>query len=413
MSKSLPWACAVVCFGVALPVFLPPTCGAEWGEPTAADLKIEKALDSPTELAFVETPLAAVLETLGDTHEIPIRIDQRALEDVGVSSEVAVTKEVKGVSLASALGLMLGDHGLTYVLNNEALLVTTPEEAEMMPLARVYPIADLLDPADPSGSAEAVVHAITSCIDPVTWRAVGGRGDLGVIPPARPTALVVRQQYSVQRNVDRLLRCLRGLREMKPAGAAQPASVVPPSTPMTLRIAQALDDATELEFVQAPLRDVVGSIAKMHDVPIVFSAALGDMGVRLDGPVTCRHKAIPLASALQQVLREFDLTYLVDHEVILIVMPEQAEVHLSTVVYPVARVSLARPGEGVPSEAERLMGTITSLIAHDTWANVGGPGTIAPIALADLGALVVTQTRDVHQQLAGLLARPEFQKAVE
>ena len=57
-----------------------------------------------------------------------------------------VTVSLSGVTLRSALKLMLKEIDLTYVIRDEVLKITTPEEAENELLTKVYPVADLVLP---------------------------------------------------------------------------------------------------------------------------------------------------------------------------------------------------------------------------------------------------------------------------
>ena len=117
----------------------------------SAEKKIEDALDSSTQLEFIETPLQDVIDYLKEMHQIEIQIDNRALSDVGIDSSTPITKNLKGISLRSALRLMLREQGLTYMIQDEVLLITTPEEAETRLSTKVYPVADLVLPIpDPS-----------------------------------------------------------------------------------------------------------------------------------------------------------------------------------------------------------------------------------------------------------------------
>ncbi|MGA7702882.1 MAG: hypothetical protein WCB27_25085, partial [Thermoguttaceae bacterium] len=112
----------------------------------SAEKRIDDALKSPTEVVFVEAPLTEVLDYLKDRHKIEIQIDTRALEDVGIGTDSPVTVDLKGISLRSALRLMLKKLNLTYLVDNEVLLITTPEEAENHLTTKVYPVADLVLP---------------------------------------------------------------------------------------------------------------------------------------------------------------------------------------------------------------------------------------------------------------------------
>ena len=111
-----------------------------------AEKRIEAALKSPTQLEFAETPLSDVIDYLKDYHQIEIQLDKKAMDEAGIGSETPVTKNLKGVSLKSALRLMLRDLGLTYVIQDEVLLITTQDVAETKVTARVYSVADLVIP---------------------------------------------------------------------------------------------------------------------------------------------------------------------------------------------------------------------------------------------------------------------------
>ncbi|MGA2033931.1 MAG: hypothetical protein ABSG68_16915 [Thermoguttaceae bacterium] len=111
--------------------------------------KIDEQLKSPTRMDFTDTPLQDAMEWLGDFHGITIQLDKKAMEDVGIGSDTPVNKTLKGISLRSALRLLLRELGLTYVIQDEVLLITTPETAEQKLTTKVYPVADLVLPIRP------------------------------------------------------------------------------------------------------------------------------------------------------------------------------------------------------------------------------------------------------------------------
>jgi len=118
-----------------------------------AEEAIFDALDDTTTLEFIETPLQDVVDYLKDLHGIEIQIDHRALEDVGIGSDTPITRNLKGITLRSALRLMLKEMDLTYVVRDEVLQITTPEEAESELTTKVYPVADLVLPINSGAGA--------------------------------------------------------------------------------------------------------------------------------------------------------------------------------------------------------------------------------------------------------------------
>ncbi|WP_158265038.1 hypothetical protein [Blastopirellula marina] len=117
-----------------------------------AEKKIFEQLNEPTKIAFIDTPLVEVVEYLKTLHGIEIQLNNRALEDVGLSPDVLVTRNLEGISLRSALRLLLKELELTYVVANEVLEITTPEDAESELVTKVYPVADLVMPIPSGGS---------------------------------------------------------------------------------------------------------------------------------------------------------------------------------------------------------------------------------------------------------------------
>lgn len=116
-----------------------------------AEQKIQKELDEPTTIEFIDTPLEDVLNYLEDLHEIEIEIDQRALDDLGIDSGTPINRNLTGISLRSALRLILSDLDLTYIIDNEVLMITSVEEAETRLVTKVYPVADLVVPIQAFG----------------------------------------------------------------------------------------------------------------------------------------------------------------------------------------------------------------------------------------------------------------------
>jgi len=96
------------------------------------EASIRAALDQNTDVKFTEKPFYGVMDYLSQRHAIEIELDLRALDDASIPIDVPVTRSIKGVTLRSALNLMLDDLDLTYVVQNGVLLITTKEEAQKL-----------------------------------------------------------------------------------------------------------------------------------------------------------------------------------------------------------------------------------------------------------------------------------------
>ncbi|MFM7136592.1 MAG: hypothetical protein ACKO1M_05930, partial [Planctomycetota bacterium] len=118
--------------------------------PGSKEREIYQSLDKPvSNWQFNESPLRDVKQAIEDQFRIPVEIDGRALEDLGLDLDTPITQSLSGVSLRSALKRMLGPIDLAYIIKDEVLLITTKEKAEENLVVKVYPVADLVLPVDP------------------------------------------------------------------------------------------------------------------------------------------------------------------------------------------------------------------------------------------------------------------------
>ena len=138
---------------------------ADAGQRSAEEQKIDEALDSPTAFDFNERPLSEVIEYLKDRHGIAVQLDEKSLADAGVTRDTPVSKSVKGISLRSALRLLLRDLTLTYLIKDDVLMITTPEKADEELITRVYPVIDLVLPLN---ATEGMDPDFDSMIDLIT-----------------------------------------------------------------------------------------------------------------------------------------------------------------------------------------------------------------------------------------------------
>ena len=137
------------CLAAAFVVLVSTACvhGADW-RPVGthnATAKVYQALDQTTTMEFIETPLVDVLDFLKELHGIEIQIDQKALADTGVGTDSPITKNLKGMTLASGLRLMLRDVDLTYIVSDDVLIITSPAASDRMLITHVYDVEPLIN----------------------------------------------------------------------------------------------------------------------------------------------------------------------------------------------------------------------------------------------------------------------------
>ncbi len=187
---------------------------------------IEQALSQPTEVEFSNQPLTDVIDYLMDYHSrkaghlFEIRLDTKALKDAGIAPDTHITMNLKGISLRSALDLMLKELKLTWTVHDEVLLITTPDEAEFLLTTRVLDVADLVVCRNSKGKLwdnyDSLIDLIKSTVLPTEWDDVGGPGSMAPADFGTARALVISQSYRGQCEIAAVLAKIRAIAKKTP-----------------------------------------------------------------------------------------------------------------------------------------------------------------------------------------------------
>jgi len=115
---------------------------------TRAEANIRRALERPVNVKFDKQPLSKVLDVLSNIARINIHIDPKGLAEEGITSNtlVSFSNSQEEISLKSVLHLILKEHGLNYVIQDEVLLITSDQIRDSEVTFRVYNVADLVIP---------------------------------------------------------------------------------------------------------------------------------------------------------------------------------------------------------------------------------------------------------------------------
>ncbi|WP_442483521.1 hypothetical protein [Aeoliella sp. SH292] len=192
----------------------------------------------------------------------------------------------------------------------------------------------------------------------------------------------------------------------------------------TSRIQQTLRDPLDsvgIEVDQMPLHEVISLLRENYDLQVQLDlAALEDLGLTPNTPIDASLENISLGAALRLLLKPHDLTYVISDEVLLITSEEEALTRLTIGVYPVGDLFASKEGSEADDSADQrrrignmdaLVHVIHSTVASDTWVNNGGPE--ADICAMQPGLLIISQTRDVHEEIQQLLAALRLAKQHE
>ncbi len=194
--------------------------------PEMAAERIADVLAQPLRrrLDYAPEQLDIVFDEIQEDYGIPIVFDKSAMDEVAIGPEIEVSISLDGITLLSALNLMFKEPGLedlTFLIDDEVLLITTKDRAVTRRFTRVYRADDFeltneaRSKAFMGASAWAdfspIIDVVTSCVEPNSWRE-SGRGD-GEIRLVKPDMLVITQTWHVHRQIEKLFADLRETRQ--------------------------------------------------------------------------------------------------------------------------------------------------------------------------------------------------------
>ena len=364
--------------------------------------KLVSALERPISLDFVDTPLSEAISWFGEQIEAPTRLDRRALEDVAIPVDSPVTIALKNLSGRAALTMLLRDVGLTYQFRDGMIYVTTEEERESSLTTTVYPVADLAKSMSGTPDYDNLIGMLTLMVSPDSWEDVGGPG---VIYGPYRGVFSVSQTDQVHRQVTQLIDSMRrlNLQSISPIDADESV--------WRDKFQKMLATPMTVDFVEIPLVELAAQLSDLVNLPILLDRkSLEDAVIASETPITFKVAGkLPLAQLLRAMLREHDLTYVLEDEVLKITTPDAASSLLETRLYPVH--DMTTPSSEVPAnelkehyeeELSNLAQMLESNISPDSWYSVGGAGTVA--SYHQRPSLIVSQTHDAHEQIEQLLA---------
>lgn len=205
----------------------------------AGDARVLKALEEPAEFALVDAELGKFVEQVTDKHKISIKLDVAALTADGKGPETILNGKTTDTTLRSALRLFLDEQGLTFVVRNDTLMITTKTAAEVLTATRLYQVHDLIyTPNDPylRPDFESLIELINSTVQPESWRENGGNAaEVKSFRGPGIAVLVVRHTEEGHEQVEKLLADLRAakspeLLELQKKALVRPLPPLPTGT---------------------------------------------------------------------------------------------------------------------------------------------------------------------------------------
>jgi PadR family transcriptional regulator/HAAS domain-containing protein len=114
------------------------------GGAEAKPLSLTDKLNERLDVQFTDTPFNDVVEFLQDRTDIQFVIKRTKLEEAGVNFDTPITRSLKNVRLSTLLDVMLEELNLVYSEKDDLIVITTPDDAVATMEVRVYDCRDLL-----------------------------------------------------------------------------------------------------------------------------------------------------------------------------------------------------------------------------------------------------------------------------
>jgi hypothetical protein len=180
-------------------------------------------LDEQAEVDAIDLPLIEVIRQLRDRSGQNIAIDMTALEAEGNTTNTPVSLQLSGVTLRSALKILLSEFNLTWTVENEVILITSVTRAMGTLDVRAYRVGALLMPdEDKEQQLERLIELIQLTIEPDSWNEVGGHGSIKAFPGG--DSIFVRQHRPIHHRIELLLRSMGRLTSPSPGVKIQSQS---------------------------------------------------------------------------------------------------------------------------------------------------------------------------------------------
>jgi hypothetical protein len=363
-----------------------------------AEQQVEAALAKQVTCKYVEKPLSQVVEDLAKQVDLPMELDPQGLEEAGIDQATPITLEAGPLSLQALLQLLEVRHQLAYAPSLAGLKITSLDAGTSSTVSRVYPIFDLLVPADDNpleDSLPALIDALTTHVDSDSWNDNGGMGSI----VGYRGRVAVDQTLARHHDVAAFLTGLRKLKQSPAPEPGQPLTVIftaqgPAHEALGKRLTgEATSDLNAfLEQMGAALK-----------IPLVVSLeGLENAGVDLKAEIHGAYRDQPGGKVLKALLEPRQLAPVVFPEFVLITSSDEADQKGETRFYRLDDIvdpdRASGPfARGVPD----LEDLIVASVEPDSWRDNGGPGAIS--SMVHPAALVVTARFDVHAKIEQLL----------
>jgi len=364
------------------------------------DAEITAALTRTVDCEFVDTPLVDAVDFIAKHLGYPVFIDEQSLDEIGLGTDETVNLSVKNFQLEHLLKQMLSQLGITHMVIDGNVKITTPERAESNLQTCIYPVGDLFPSS--SASHDSVMALLTSVVEPDSWDAAGGAGTIDSLG----SSLVISQNYHVHQQVEDLLDVLRELRDDTSRQKELPIFYGSGAASDKHAIRDALRHEIRLPESRLTLNKFAGFLSEATKQNVlVDQRGLEDIGLDLEVDIARFQTGLSNISA-RRALDSLGggLAWQIHAGAVVITSAEGVDSFLDTRVYPVTPLISGnrKKSPGNATDLDRLVNVIMSNVAPGSWEEVGGAGTI--FRIMEPPAMVIVQDEKSHAQIVSLLS---------
>lgn len=390
-----------------------------------SEAKVRKSLGTLVEADFREAPLNEVIQSIAKKIGNNIFVDEQALREQGLLPNEVVSHHGKPLAAARLLDRILPPLGLTWIVQDHVVKVTTIIAAQEIFVTRTYPVGDLIDFGKTHRTDVAIVDS-----SQLQFVQFGGGGNeicpCGPIPDNSPegwllelvqrntlgdlwdsfegsqgtlsyinNTIVIRQTQKVQDQCARILQTVRQFtKEGLPEGVME---IRPPhySIKEDAAVKKALTKVLSIHCQRMPLNKVMEKLSDQLSVPIHLDEyALKEEGVALDETLSLELNDLPARSLLKLALLPLGCCMLVEDGRILVTTILAESEHVFTKFYDIR--DLIEAGY----ESSKLPDLLQQETSGD-WLHIAnfGHGPMIPLD----GLLAIQQTPSVFDQIDELL----------
>ncbi|WP_162275978.1 SHD1 domain-containing protein [Roseimaritima ulvae] len=319
----------------------------------AAEQKLTAAIQGPPVAGKAREPLADFLSRIG----VPFFVDQRGLDEIGLSTDLAMNTDQNATSLAEQLDASLESLDLTWYRLRSVLVITTKEVAEDEAIETlVYRIPT------PRNDLSAVMQRLQA-IEPDSWEALGGPGSV----TGMPGVFLIRQSPAVHRQLIQKLKV----------------------RPLPHRYVHPLDNlVVSLEVLRNDWDALAKQLSDQLKRPVTATVS-----VKEGYPSPLSLTNVTAGDALAILANHAGVDWLEKPSGLELVSSKHAEQQQQQ-----QRVTIPFAS---PQTAGLITNMIMTVVTPDAWAPLGGPGNIQHVGGK---SFLVFQSQPRFRELAQLMA---------